>query len=88
MHLHTRSLVELNSEDTMISHKNGMKHLKKERAERDRKIKMEHEAGMSAEPERVSDFRLISLDTRLRLFISFMFTCQNLMEDAVFFSIK
>ena len=48
-------LVELNSEDTMISHKNGMKHLKKERAERDRKIKMENEAGMS-EPERVSSF--------------------------------
>ena len=47
-------LVELNSEDTMISHKNGMKHLKKERAERDRKIKLENEAGMSAEPERVS----------------------------------
>ena len=40
----------------MISHKNGMKHLKKERAERDRKIKMENEAGMSAEPERVSNF--------------------------------
>ena len=49
-------MVELNSEDTMISHKNGMKHLKKERAERDRKIKMENEAGMSAEPERVSNF--------------------------------
>ena len=79
-------MVELNSEDTMISHKNGMKHLKKERAERDRKIKMENEAGMSAEPERVSDLKLISLDTRLRLFISFMFTCQNLMKDMVFFN--
>ena len=78
MHLH-HSLVELNSEDTMISHKNGMKHLKKERAERDRKIKMENEAGMSAEPERVGNSKLISLDTRLRLFISFMFTCHNLM---------
>ena len=41
-------MVELNSEDTMISHKNGMKHLKKERAERDRKIKMENEAKTSA----------------------------------------
>ena len=47
-------LVELNSEDTMISHRNGMKHLKKEKAERDRKLKVENEAGMSSEPERVS----------------------------------
>ena len=44
-------LVELNSEDTMVSHKNGMKHLKKEAAERQRRIKAENEAGMS-EPER------------------------------------
>ena len=46
-------LVELNSEDTMISHRNGMKHLKKEQAEKQRRIKTENEAGMS-EPERVS----------------------------------
>lgn len=46
-------LVELNSEDTMISHRNGMKHLKKEQAEKQRRIKSENEAGMS-EPERVS----------------------------------
>ena len=65
------SLVELNSHDTMVSHKNGMKHLKKERAERDRKIKMENEAGMSAEPQRVSNYKFISLVEAL---ISFMFT--------------
>ena len=40
-------LVELNSEDTMISHKNGMKHLKKERAERERKLRQQqYEAAM------------------------------------------
>ena len=36
----------------MISHKNGMKHLKKEAAERQRRIKAENEAGLSSEPER------------------------------------
>ena len=40
-------LVELNSEDTMISHKNGMKHLKKERAERERQLRQQqYEAAM------------------------------------------
>ena len=46
-------LVELNSEDTMNSHRNGMKHLKKEAAERQRRIKAENENGAgTAEPER------------------------------------
>ena len=45
-------LVELNSEDTMNSHRSGMKHLKKERAEQERRVKLEKEAGRPAAPER------------------------------------
>ena len=45
--------VELNSEDTMVSHKKGMKHLKKEAQERERRIKAENEAGAGmSQPER------------------------------------
>ena len=54
-------LVELNSEDTMNSHRSGMKHLKKERAEQERRVKLEKEAGRLAAPERVGTPKLTLL---------------------------